>query len=36
MHITGRSKTSAPGTLMIIINPLSVENHDFDVWKLHS
>ena len=33
MDITSQSKTSAPappGTLISFINPLSVENHDFD------
>ena len=36
MDITSQSKTSAPGTLMCFINPLSVENHDFDGMELGS
>ena len=31
MHITCRSEASASGTLMSFNNPLSVENHDFDI-----
>ena len=33
---TSQSKTSAPGTLISFINPLSVENHDFDGMELGS
>ena len=33
---TSQSKTSAPGTLISFINPLWVENHDFDGIELGS
>ena len=36
MHFIGLSKTSAQGTLMSFINPLSVENHDSKALRIAS